>query len=116
MARYRLSRLARSDLANILAASVSRWGIPAMDRYSLLLMAAMSKAAADPYGRATRDRSEIAPRLRSLHLRFAVSKTQGAKVGAPVHTVYCRVTGPQQIEILRVLHDRMQPSQHLDQE
>jgi plasmid stabilization system protein ParE len=48
MARFRLSSLARSDIAKILALSAERWGDEGKHRYAALLTAAMRKVAAQP--------------------------------------------------------------------
>ncbi len=76
----------------------------------------MRDAAADPNGPVTRDRAEFSAGLRSLHLRHARGKDREAKVRRPVHIVYYQVIGPGMIEIVRVLHERMEPGTHLQGE
>lgn len=61
MARFRLSRLAQTDLARILATSAERWGIEGRRRYAAMLADAIRKVAAEPEGPTTRARSELAP-------------------------------------------------------
>lgn len=111
--RFRLSRLAEADLGRILAVSEARWGIEARRRYAAILAAAMRKAATDPEGAVTRDRTDLAPRVRSIHLRHARGDDPAAKVKAPVHIVYYRAVRPDLIEIVRILHERMEPSRHV---
>ena len=113
MARFRLSRLAQADLARILAISAERWGIEGRRRYAAMLAAAMRKVAADPEGPTTRARAELAPRLRCLHLQHTRADDTKAKVRRPLHIVYYREIAPELIEIVRVLHERMDPSRHL---
>src|SRR5215470_13688847 len=113
MARFRLSRLAEADVALILATSKERWGKEGRRRYAAILTAAMRKAAADPKGPATRDRAELSPGIRSLHLRHARGDDPQAKVRRPVHVLYYRAVPPDVIEIVRVLHERMEPSRHM---
>ena len=60
----------------------------------------------------TRDRGELLNGLRSLHLRHVRTDVSVAKVKAPVHNLYYRRIGPGLVEILRVLHERMEPSLH----
>jgi toxin ParE1/3/4 len=84
MARFRLSGPARADVAHILATSAERWGVETRRRYAAILAAAMRKVAADPKGPATHK-----------------------------HILYYRVIVPGLVEIVRVLHDRMEPSRHL---
>jgi toxin ParE1/3/4 len=113
MARYRLSRLAEADLARIPATSRREWGAEGRRRYSTLLAAAMRKLAAEPAGPATRDRTELGPGIRSLHLRHAATADPVESVRRPVHVPYYRAAMPGPIEIVRVLHERMEPSRHL---
>jgi toxin ParE1/3/4 len=113
MARFRLARPARSDLARILAASEARWGRRARDRYAAALAATMRKAANDPESPATRNRPELLLGVRSLHLRHAQAGDSRSRVKRPVHVIYFRVVDPGLIEIVRVLHERMDPHRHL---
>jgi toxin ParE1/3/4 len=113
VAGFRLSQPAQADLASILSTSAARWGIEAGRRYARLLAAAMRQAARDPQGRATRDRSKPSPGLRSLHLRYVQFDKPRSKVGSPVHILFYRTIEPDFIEIVRVLHERMEPSRHL---
>ena len=69
MARFRVSKLAQSDLARILAASEKRWGPEGRHRYAALIEAAMRQVGAKPEGAATRDRNALHSGIRSLHLR-----------------------------------------------
>jgi toxin ParE1/3/4 len=111
--RYRLSRLAEVDLARILTQSAERWDAQAHGRYRALLVAAMRKVASDPDGPTTRSRDEVAPAVRSFHIRHARDHAPQAEVRRPVHVLYYRVLGREVIEIIRVLHERMEPSRHL---
>ena len=113
MARFRLSLLARADLAQILAASVERWGIGGKRRYAAVLAAAMRKVAAVPEGPTTRDRVELSRGIRSFHLRNARARDAEAKVRRPVHVLYYRVVRPGLVEIVRVLHERMEPGRRM---
>lgn len=113
MPRFRLSRLAQADLARILATSIERWGIEGRQRYAAMLADAIRKVAAEPESPTTRARSELAPGLRSLHLQYSRAEARRAKVKRPPHILYYRVIAPDVIEIVRVLHERMDPSRHL---
>lgn len=75
----------------------------------------MRKAAADTAGPVTRDRAGLSAGLRSLHLRHARGKDAEVKVRRPVHVLYYRAMGPDMIEIVRVLHERMEPGRHLQE-
>ena len=113
MARFRFSLLARADLAQILATSVERWGIEGKRRYAAVFAAGMRKVAAEPEGPTTRDRVELSRGLRSFHLRNACAGMTEAQVRTPVHVLYYRVVRPGLVEIVRVLHERMEPSRHV---
>lgn len=113
MAKFRLSRPAQSDLEQILATSAERWGEDAKDRYAQLLVATMRKIAADPEGPTTRNRNDLLPGVRSVHLRHAQRERRARSVRQPVHVIYYRIGQPGVVEIVRVLHERMEPSQHL---
>src|SRR4029453_5626571 len=112
MARFRLSRFAEADLAYILATSEERWGTEARRPYAALLAAAMRKAAGDPEGPTTRDRRQLSPGLRSFHARHARGDEPKAKVKRPVHVLYYHVA-PDLIEVVRVLHERVEPTLHI---
>jgi toxin ParE1/3/4 len=113
MARFRLARRARADLTHILATSEHRWGIEARRRYATVLSAAMRKVAADPVGPMTRERTELSSGIRSFHVRHTGSDQPDSKVKNPVHVLYYRPIRPGLIEIVRLLHERMEPSRHL---
>jgi toxin ParE1/3/4 len=113
MERFRLSGLARLDLAHILATSAERWGNESRRRYAATLATAMHKVAADPLGPTTRERNDLAPGIRSFHIRHARNPEGAERVSRPVHLLYYRVVGPELIEIVRVLHDHMDPARHL---
>ena len=116
MARYRLSDLAKADIASILRASETRHGAQARIRYRGLLTAALRRIADDPRARATVDRSELFAGLRSLHVRHSRNRSREAPVSKPVHVIFYRAVKGGPVEIARVLHERMEPSRHLGSE
>jgi toxin ParE1/3/4 len=115
MAGYRLSRLAEDDVLRILSTSEERWGPEARRRYAAIIIAAMRKVATDPKGLTTRDRAELLTAVRSMHLRHARVHSQ-VRVRHPVHVLYYRVVAPDLVEIVRVLHERMEPRRHIEAE
>jgi toxin ParE1/3/4 len=98
MARFRLARPAQIDLANILATSAERWGAEGRQRYAAVLAAAMRQVA-----------EEQLPRP------YARRAAEGPRVRRPVHVLYYRVAEEGVIEIIQVLHERMEPSRDLDE-
>jgi toxin ParE1/3/4 len=113
VARFRLARPAQADLEGILATSGERWGDESRRRYAALLVAALRQVAADPKGPVTRDRNDLLPGVRSLHLRHVRQHRRAGALKQPVHVVYYRATRSGLIEIVRVLHERMEPRPHL---
>ena len=113
MTRFRLARRAQTDLSRILATSSESWGADARSRYARLLAGAIRQVAAAPEGQGTQERSELAPGLRSFHVRHLRRDGPSASVRRPVHVLYYRVIRPELVEIVRILHERMEPSRHL---
>jgi toxin ParE1/3/4 len=52
--------------------------------------------------------------VRSFHLRNARADDTAAKVRKPVHVLFYRVLESDLVEIVRALHERMEPSRHID--
>lgn len=109
MARFRVSGPAQGDLAHILATSLERGGEAARKRYAQLMTVALRAIAESATGPATRARDELGKGLRSMHVRQARG---AAAVRDPVHVIFFRVHG-ECIEIVRVLHERMDPARHV---
>ena len=109
MARFKISVPAQDDLESILATSEDRWGVEGRKRYAKLLVAALRKIARAPSNASTKTRDEIGPGIRSLHTRHAERK---GLVQQPVHVVFFRIEKTA-IEIVRVLHERMDPVAHM---
>jgi len=112
VAKVDVTGAARADLIEILWTSFDRWGEDGKARYESLLEAAIQELGADPEHLMSKDCRELAPRLRSFHVRH-MGRDHGVK--APVHVVYYRYyrKARASIVIVRVLHERMDPSVHL---
>lgn len=76
-------------------------------------MAALLALADDPAGSMTQDRASLVRGVRSFHLRHVRVDEPEGRVRRPVHVIYFRAVRPGLIEIVRVLHERMEPSRHL---
>jgi toxin ParE1/3/4 len=113
MARYRLSGPAKAEIAAILRRSEELHGKEARLRYRACLTAAMRRLAADPAGMSTVDRTELAPGIRSFHIRHIRDESREAPVANPVHVIFYRVVQTSVVEIVRVLHERMEPGRHV---
>ncbi len=116
MARYRLSEPAKADIAAVLRRSEELRGREARIRYRACLTAAMRRVSADPEGRSTVDRSELVPGVRSFHVRHSREESREPPVANPAHVIFYRAIGPGVVEIVRVLHERMEPGRHIGSE
>jgi toxin ParE1/3/4 len=110
MARYRLSGPATADIAELLRSSEDRHGRDARLRHRGLLSAALRRIASDSQGRSTSDRGELLASLRSFHIRHSRNESLEAPVAAPVQLIFYRSVETGIIEIVRVLHERVEPS------
>ena len=72
----------------------------------------MRRVAAEPEGRSTTDRAELGPGVRSLHVRHSRDESSETPVANPVHVIFYRAAQPGVAEIVRVLHERMDPRRH----
>jgi len=115
-AQYRLTASAKADITELLKESASRHGHDARDRYAALILAALRRVAEAPEGRSTAARPDLRPDIRSFHIRHSRNESSEAPVGNPVHVIFYRAVEPDLIEIVRVLHDRMEPSRHMESE
>lgn len=113
MARYRLSEPAEADVAAILRRSEELHGKQASTRYRACLTAAMRRVAIDPEGRSTVDHADLVPDIRGFRIRHSRNESREAPVANPVHVIFYRIVRPGVVEIVRVLHDRMEPNEHL---
>jgi toxin ParE1/3/4 len=78
-----------------------------------MIASAMRQVASDPDDAATRSRSELLRGLRSFHLRHTRADGLAPTVKKPPHVLYYRTIRPGFIEIVRVLHERMEPTRHI---
>jgi toxin ParE1/3/4 len=96
MKRYRLSRLAEADLASIWEYSVAHWGIGQAEIYIRDLQHAIETTAANPHlGRACDE-------IRASYFKRGIGS----------HIMFYRLAG-QLIEVVRILHQRMDFDRHL---
>jgi toxin ParE1/3/4 len=95
--RYVLSPAAQADLEQIWDYTHDRWGADQAEAYLRELQRAVERAATNPrIGRAC---DEIRPGYR--------------KLAAGSHTLFYRVTADEVIDVIRVLHQRMDVDRHL---
>lgn len=116
MRNVRLSELARADIAAILQASEDRHGVVAQQRYQALIALAVDRIADATRLQSAIERPELAEGIRCLHLRHIRTRDKDARVEAPVHSIYFQYVGADGVDILRVLHERMDPALHVGDE
>ncbi len=98
MSRYLLSPAARVDLERIWDYTADRWGDDQAEEYLRDVERAIERLVGNPMiGRAC---DEVRPRYR----KHAVGS----------HTLYYRIVGNGVIDVVRILHQRMDVDRHLD--
>jgi toxin ParE1/3/4 len=97
VSRYLLSPAAQADLEQIWEYTHDHWGVDQAEGYLRELQSAIERAAANPrIGRAC---DEIRPGYR--------------KLAAGSHMLFYRVTAEGVVDVVRVLHQRMDIDRHL---
>lgn len=109
----RISPQAYTDVADTLRFTEVRLGEALRSQYQDLLQVTFSSLAEEPIHINSRERDEISPGLRSLHLSFNMLETTEGRTISPRHVVFYRIGTDQVIEIIRILHDAMEDTRHL---
>jgi len=112
-ARYRLSRLAQSDIVAILAWSQEQFGPVARGRYQALIATALRDIAEQHDRPGMRARPELGDGVLTWHLRQSRGHAEGGHVSQPRHLVVFRLDADI-VVVGRVLHDTMDLGRHLD--
>src|SRR5262245_15744826 len=113
MAQYRLAHAAKTDVAAILRRSKQLHGEQARIRYRALLTAALRHVAAHPEGPLSTNCAELGSGVRQFHIRHSRKESLEAPVSNPVHVIFYRLHRPRPVQVLRVLHERMEPRLHM---
>ena len=108
-----LTTPAKHDLAQIHAYTSEAWGVAASNRYTALIEFALKNLTEDPKRFATFDAGNIRFGLRAYPLRLIRQKSAQVKIARPKHVIYFQIINPPLIEILRILHERMEVSDKL---
>lgn len=106
--RLRLADRARVDLQLAIAWSRQTFGEAQAERYRKALQAAVDSLRHAPLGTGTRDRADLGPGVRLLHMRRAGQRGR--------HCLVYRLIEPETVILLRVLHDAMDLARHLPPE
>jgi plasmid stabilization system protein ParE len=108
--KWRLTAAARADLRAILRTSRRRFGPDQALRYADLFHHAAGLAADTPQRPGSRDCGHVGIDVRSMHLGVAAGRLRSASHVILYRTIARSGTA---IEILRVLHERMDPARHV---
>ena len=101
----RLSALAEHDIADVLRTTLDMFGPRQVEIYRAILLDALALLSSGPdiIGSAARD--DIRPGLRSFHV---AQRGRHAR-----HFIVYRASDGMTVEILRILHDRMDLATHI---
>jgi toxin ParE1/3/4 len=103
--RVRLGAAAEVDFANILRWTAENFGTRQSRLYRDTLVQAVGELAGGPYVAGSKARDEIMAGLRTLHV------ARRGRRGS--HLLMYRVASNRTIEIVRILHDRMDLWRHV---
>lgn len=98
MATFQLTRKAVADLKDIGRYTQSRWGREQRNKYLGELNESFLALARDPA------KGKDSGHIRQGYRRYFVGR----------HVIYYRYLAAGRIEIVRILHDRMDPDRHFD--
>lgn len=114
MYRYQLSEKAAKDVEGILDWTMKHHGEQAMLRYKKLLNRAIADVGENPFRPGSASRSEIGASIRVYHIRFSRARAAAGpeRVNTPRHLLLYRIV-LDEVQIVRVLHDRMDVERHL---
>jgi toxin ParE1/3/4 len=101
----RLAEAAERDFRTIIAWTVEHFGSTQARRYRDVLVSALASLADGPTPLNWKARDEIVSGLRSLHV--------GQRGRRARHVVFFRQGVDNVVEVLRILHDAMDPARHI---
>lgn len=113
MARIDITDPARRDIGAALAHSLDAFGTMAQRRYRALIRAALRDLAANPLRVGSKDLTGSRTGVRTYHLLNSRARVADFPVRTPRHVIVYRLVGQEVVEVLRLLHDAMDPERHL---
>lgn len=105
---------AAHDRFQIILRSIEKFGVAAAERYSILIDRAIFDIASDPERAGSMSVRNVQPGVRSYHIALSRKRVTGRRVVEPRHCLVYKVSG-NVVEILRILHDSMDMTRHLEQ-
>lgn len=112
MTAYRVTEAAKQDFRAVLTETRDRFGPRQQQIYRRLIAKGVNMVAAEPRRGGSWDRGSVLPGLRAFHLENAAGK-RGAAAHALYYVVETAVDGSARVVILRLLHESMEPRQHI---
>jgi len=103
--KIRLGAKAEDDFAAILRTTLDMFGPTQVEIYRAILIDALAQLSSGPDSLGSTARDDIRPGLRSLHV---ARRGRHAR-----HFIVYRASGGMTVEILRILHDRMDLAAHI---
>ncbi|MDI9348836.1 MAG: type II toxin-antitoxin system RelE/ParE family toxin [Candidatus Symbiobacter sp.] len=105
---------ANRDIVAIQRQSATVWGTDAARRYFGLIMGGYEQIRQNPTAILTRRTHGFPSNYRYLRLYLVPQPNPQLRVKHPRHIIYYRIISDDRIEILRVLHDKMNHKQALN--
>ena len=107
---YLLTQAAADDLDRTAKYTVGAFGAAQANSYRHLVSAALNNIASEPLRLSSRSHDKISPGLGSYRIALA-----GSRISAASHVLCYRVESnpAATVTVLRILHERMDPEQHL---
>lgn len=110
-----ISLAAQGDIRRILHTSALEFGNDARGRYAVLIATGLEDLRLDPMCPGSMTRSDLLAGTRTYHLVQCRRRAGrgGKSVKSPRHLIVYATPDPNQVVVLRVLHDAMELSGHL---
>ena len=111
----RQTKPSSKDIDDIWDYTARTYDIEQANAYMGLLDQAFRDIEKDPDGPTSQEHPELGPRVRSYRIELSKERS-GADIKSPRHIVFYTLEYEAEIVVLRVLHDRMDPTLHLPEE
>ena len=112
---YQITRTlkAETDITRIRDYTLKNYGSVATKAYLDLLRQTFKDLLSDPFRPGSQDRPDIAPHIRSYHISLSKQRTSSRIIKKPRHIVLYFLPKPDEIVVLRILHDSADLQRHL---
>ena len=114
MVKVVVGHTAKIDLMKIAAYTNRKWGRAASIRYKQLIALARQRISENPYLPISRIIINSSPPIRALDLSGLSQPDSAMRVKNPAHIIYYRLIDTETVEILRILHKKMDRNAALD--